>query len=219
MKRKIYISAIISIIIISSSVKAVFSQTMFDLRDSDDKFVTVQLLWLIEGAKDLYECEVPETDQGSTLATCHDHEIIDLHTNRVIGTATDATTDVTEDGEGLIATGTTFFHLRQGDLVIRGRGTIQPMLEGEPILNNAHVTHIAGIFPEPDANNVIDGTGLFKDAEGTFSLLGALDLTNMAEGQSQFHCVYLINLRLKRGAIRGLRQSGTDMGPFANIFK
>ena len=164
----------------------------------EKEYEYVQYLWLLDGLKNTYECDVPETEIGSTIANCHDHKVIDLKTNKIIGIATDATTDVETVGDGLVATGTTFFHLPEGNLVIRGRGTIQPMLEGEPKLNGAPVTHIAGIFPEDGENNVIDGTGVFRNATGTFGLLGALDLTNAAEGQAQFNCVYFLNLRLEK---------------------
>ena len=166
--------------------------------DQEKEYVKVQYLWLLDGLKDTYECEIPETDQGSTIANCHDHKIIDLNKNKIIGVATDATADVEVVGDGLVATGTTFFNLPEGNLVIRGRGTIQPMLDGEPVLNRAPVTHIAGIFPDEGENMVIDGTGIFRNATGTFGLLGALDLTDSANGQAQFNCVYFLNLLLEK---------------------
>lgn len=166
----------------------------------DDEFTRrVEFLWLLDGIRNTYECEIPVTDMGTTVATCHEHEIIDLRTNKIIGTAVDATADVDVVGDGLVGTGTTTFYLPQGTLVIRGRGTIQPILEGEPVLNRGSVTHIAGIFPNAgEDNNVIDGTGVFEGAKGTFALLGALDLTNSDKGQSQFHCVYFMDLELMR---------------------
>jgi hypothetical protein len=173
----------------------------------------VELLWLLNGIKNTYECEIPETDQGTTIATCHDHDIINLKTGQIIGTATDATADVVPADTGLVGTGTTFFHLPQGTLVIRGTGSIQPVLHGTPTLDNHPVTHIAGIFPDaPQANNVLYGTGVFKNAEGSFSLLGALDLTHAAQGQSAFHCVYFMDIKVDRKHARRWR-TGAPVNP------
>jgi hypothetical protein len=163
-----------------------------------DEKQRVNLLWLINGTKNSYTCEIPPTELGTIEATCHDHDIINLKTGRIIGTATDATADVMQIGEGLVGTGTTFFYLPQGTLVVRGTGTIQPTLHGNPQQDRHAVTHIAGIFPEPDANNVLSGTGVFEGTEGTFVLLGALDLTNAAQGQGSYHCVYDIDLEMDR---------------------
>lgn len=175
-----------------------FANTAFANDQAEDKRL-LNLLWLLDGIKNTYECEIPATDQGTTKATCHDHDIINLKTGRIIGTATDATADVVQVDTGLVGTGTTFFYLPQGTLVIRGRGTIQPVLYGTPTLDNHPVTHIAGIFPnERGANNVLNGMGVFKKAEGSFSLLGALDLTNSASGQSAFHCVFFMDIKVDR---------------------
>lgn len=163
----------------------------------DDK-KHVNLLWLINGTKNSYTCEIPPTDLGTTEATCHDHDIINLKTGQIIGTATDATADVVPANGGLVGTGTTFFHLPQGTLVVRGTGTIQPVLHGNPQLDGHPVTHIAGIFPEPNANNVLSGTGVFEGTEGTFVLLGALDLTNAAQGLASYHCLYDMDLKMDR---------------------
>ena len=169
-----------------------------DHRYQHDDKKHVNLLWLINGTKNSYTCEIPPTDLGTTEATCHDHDIINLKTGRIIGTATDATADVMPTSEGLVGTGTTFFHLPQGSLVVRGTGTIQPVLHGNPQLDGHPVTHIAGIFPEPHDNNVLNGTGVFEGTEGTFVLLGALDLTNAAQGQGSYHCLYDMDLKMDR---------------------
>lgn len=171
---------------------------------SNHETVSVRYLWLLNGIRNTYECEIPPTDMGTTIAGCHDHEIIDLKSNQILGVATDATADVSQVGDALIATGTTTFHLPQGMLMIRGRGAIQPMPAeaGTPELDRSPMTHIAGIFPNhADENNVIGGTGLFKNARGTFGLLGALDLTNSGENQAKFHCVYFIDLELSKKAV------------------
>lgn len=154
------------------------------------------MLLLLTGIRRSYECEVPVTDRGSTTASCHDHEVIDLKTNKIIGYATDATIDVDQVGDGLVGTGTTFFYLNEGTFVVRGRGSIQPVLYGDPIHNGSPATHIAGIFPDNGDDNILtsEGSGKFEGATGTFSLLGALDLTDAASGISAYYCVYIIDM-------------------------
>lgn len=179
--------------------------------------VQVKYLWLLNGIRNTYDCEIPPTDQGTTIASCHDHEIIDLKTGEILGMATDATADLSQEGSAFVATGTTTFRLPQGTLIIRNRGVIQPMAPGggSPTLDRSPVTHIAGIFPnDPEENNVIGGTGLFKKAKGNFALLGALDLTNAAGGQSKFHCVYFIDLKLDAQVVKRFKK---DKKRFSDI--
>lgn len=181
---------------VSHVLTAVIAACVVTGEASADHGQQQDLLLLIDGRKNVYECEIPATDLGTTIASCHDHDVIDLKTGKVIGTATDATADVEAIGDGLVATGTTFFHLKHGAFTLRGRGTIQPTLVGQPVLANATVTHIAGIFPNEGDNQVLEGTGKYAHATGTFSLLGALDLSQATEGILTFHCVFSIALDL-----------------------
>lgn len=151
-----------------------------------------RFFWLLNGTQEIYECEIPPTDLGTTTASCHDHDIINLRNDRRVGVATDASADVEVSGDGLVATGTTFFSLPQGDLTLRGTGTIQSVLTGAPIIDGHPVTHIAGIFPNAGDNMVLEGSGVFEGATGTFTLLGALDLSR--PGLNSFHCVFEIKL-------------------------
>jgi hypothetical protein len=157
------------------------------------------LLLLLDGRKNTYDCEIPATDRGTTTASCADHDVIDLRTRKVIGVAVNTAADVDQVGDGFVATGTTFFRLKNGTFTLRGRGTIQPVLEGK-VFNNAPVTHFAEIFPDLDEPQVLGGTGKYKDASGTFALLGALDLSKLQQREEQFHLVYFIkfNLRSKK---------------------
>lgn len=174
-----------------------------------ENYREVNHLWLIGGTQDIFECEIPPTDRGSTKADCHNHNLIDLTTDRVIGTVLDATTDVDADGEALVATGTTTFTITgQGTLTIRGRGTIQPVKFGTPEFKwisrglpnqpATPISHIAGIFPNPGENMILSGTGIYEGAQGTFALFGALDLSQSAQGRATFNCIYKIDLKIPR---------------------
>lgn len=163
------------------------------------------MLLLLNGTRISYECEIPATNRGTVDAMCHDHEVIDMRTNKIIGKATDATADVDDHNGGLVGTGTTFFYLKNGSFVVRGRGTIQPLIYGSAPVNAGNpVTHIAGIFPEQGETNILAGlgTGRYKNATGTFTLLGALDLSRSDEGIATYHCVYAIDLDFTASARR-----------------
>jgi len=192
--------AFFTAIIIATIAQPVFAdkKNKYDPYSVNKNTERLEMLLLINGIKNTYECAIPGTDRGTVTATCHDHDVIDLKTNRIIGSAVDATADVDQIDAGLVATGTTFFKLKNGSFVIRARGTIQPVLYGDPVLNGSPVTHIAGIFPQAGDNHVLSGTGVYKNATGTFSLLGAIDLSNSAEGQAAFNCIYKINLTLNK---------------------
>lgn len=180
------------------------------------KFREVSLLWYIGGTHPYFDCEVPATELGSTEASCHQHELLDLKRDRVIGTAVDATTDLFPAGDdALYATGTTTFQVTAGrfagsTLQVRGTGTIQPMVVGDPSFEwksralasqNTPISHIAGIYPEPGENMVLKGTGVFKGATGTFALFGGLDIAS-DPAAGTFNCIYKIDLKIPRGKLR-----------------
>ena len=178
-----------------------------------DGFVEVSLLWYIGGTQEYFECEVPPTALGTTQAGCHEHPVLDLKRDRIVGTAVDATADVFPAGDdALYATGTTTFELTVGrfagsTLQVRGTGTIQPVVVGTPHFewtsravdnNNTPISHVAGIFPEPGQNMVLAGTGVFKGATGTFGLFGGLDIVSSPDAGS-FNCIFKIDLKIPRG--------------------
>ena len=182
-------------------------------------FREVSLLWFIGGTQPYIECEVPETELGSTQASCHEHELLDLKRDRVIGTALDATNDVFATGDdALYATGTTTFEVSAGrfagsTLQVRGIGTIQPTVVGSPhfewksramVSEQTPISHIAGIFPNPGENMVLKGTGVFKGATGTFALFGGLDLASDPTAGT-FNCIYKIDLKIPRRYMRMMR--------------
>ena len=193
---------------------------------NEDNERHIKLLLRVDGLRSTFNCcfgsgpypeeceeiipEIPVTDEGTSLHACHMHDVINLRTGGIIGEAIDATADIysTDDADSgnLVGTGTTIFNLRRGTFAVRGTGNIQMLpsdvdTSNSVVLDGATVTHIAGIFAQQGDNNVVYGDGAFKDAEGTFSLFGALDLTNAADPidpRASYNCNFDIDLKLHR---------------------
>jgi hypothetical protein len=87
--------------------------------------------------------------------------------------------------------GTTTFHLPGGTLTSRGSTTVQPILT-DPI--ETPITHVTGAVPDAGANSIIGGTGRFANATGSVRLSGAVNLSNLDNGEITFDCVFAINL-------------------------
>ncbi len=102
---------------------------------------------------------------------------------------------VTPTGTGLALVGTTFFHLSQGDLVVRGNTTVQPVLHPIVTPSGQNITHITGASgPE---NAVIDGTGSFTGAVATTRLSGMVNLSEFAGNVGDpitFDCLFVVDL-------------------------
>ena len=125
------------------------------------------------------------------LPACFTLDLVDLATGNVIGDATDCLADIVPDaGGGMALTGTTFFNFPGGELVSRGRTTVQPVLDG-----SVDFTHITGAVPQDGDNSVLSGTGRFNQAEGAVRLSGAVNLAELdSDGKITFDCVFVISL-------------------------
>lgn len=169
-------------------------------------------LFVLTGRQDIFQCDVPPTDLGTTTADCHHHDIVDLRTGKVIGSAIDSSTDAELVGNQIVVTGTTFFSIEKGPfkgakLTLRGRGAIAP----HPIPNvelafagidlpvdKVPITHFAAITPIKGVdNNVLEASGKLRGAQGTFALWGQLDLSQLPNNGA-FNCIYNIQLDLPR---------------------
>src|SRR5690242_2508204 len=83
-----------------------------------------------------------EATRTTSEGNCFDVDLLDVMTDRSIGTATRCFTDVNTVSGGTILTDTTFFRLREGTIVARSRITVQPALAGTP-----DITDIATAIP------------------------------------------------------------------------
>jgi len=92
--------------------------------------------------------------------------------------------------------GTTYFNFPQGELVVRGKTTVQPALHPTVSASGQAMTHITGAA-SPD-NAVISGTRRFAGAEGTVRLSGMVDMTHFAGDVGDpisFDCLFFVDLR------------------------
>lgn len=123
-----------------------------------------------------------------TDALCYEAELVQAHTDRVIGTGIDCLEDIQMVGGGISLNRTTFFHFPQGDLVANGITTVAPVTGGSP-----GFTHVVGDIPAPGTNSIINGTRRFAGATGSVRLSGAVDLSAFPAA-TEFNCIFVIDL-------------------------
>jgi hypothetical protein len=119
----------------------------------------------------------PVANTGTHEGNCFDVQLINVGTDKPIGTATRCFADINNVGPGMALTDTIFFRLPEGAIVSRNRTTIQSTIEGSPT-----ATHFAVAFPDPYATTILPdaGSGIFRGVSGSARLAGVMDM-------SQFH--------------------------------
>ena len=128
-------------------------------------------------------------------AICFDVDLVNAKNQQLIGTGTDCLSDITPTGTGLALTGTTFFHMPRGDLVVRGNTSVQPVLQPTVTPAGQTITHTTGAAGT--GNAVINGTGRFAGATGTARLSGMVDLSGFAGNVGDpitFDCLFVVDL-------------------------
>ncbi len=158
------------------------------------KYRNVPLLFNLKGTGEMYEDFVPDIDgDGSDdPAMCFDLEVFDLKTGIKVGNGTDCLSNVEESGEGVQLVGTTYFNTYFGTLVTRGVTTVKP---GNPE-SIGDKSHITGSAPS-GGNDVINGTGWFRNASGSARLSGMVDMSGFAGGVGDpiiFDCLFVVKL-------------------------
>jgi hypothetical protein len=121
-------------------------------------------------------------------ALCYQAELVDAHTDRVIGSGIDCLENIQMVGGGISLDRTTFFHFPQGELVASGITTVAPVTGGSP-----GFTHVVGDIPAPGTNSIVDGTRRFSGATGSVRLSGAVDLSGFPAATG-FNCIFVIDL-------------------------
>jgi len=153
---------------------------------------------------------IPPIDaaRATSEGNCFDVDLLDVATDRNLGTATRCFTDVNTVNGGTVLTDTTFFRLREGTIVSRHRTTVQPVLDGSP-----DVTHIATSIPTPAATTILPdaGSGVFKGVPGTVRLAGAMDMRQFRErNELAFDDIAIIKLAERREALAERREPVLD---------
>lgn len=145
-------------------------------------FVGKDLLLNAKGNAVAYQCNIPETELGTTTALCFDVPLFNMKTGAYVGTLKDRLADVIpQEGGGLLATVTSTFKFtrwkHRPQFTTRVLGNVQPFIEGSPTM-----THLTGAIPSAGDNNILSGTKRFKHATGTVRESGAVNLSGF-QGQ------------------------------------
>lgn len=180
----------------------------FDRFDRFDRFGrhedTEHLVLKLDGTGFMYPMEVPGMEEGDDPmpGMCFDLDVIDLKSNKIIGTGTDCMSNVEMDENGNVALiGTTFFYLPGGKLITRGAITVQPVPEDFSLVSaDGHpYSHITGSSSTSEQNSIISGTGKYENSAGRVRLSGMVDMTEftMNEGDPlTFSCLFVLDLNL-----------------------
>ena len=132
--------------------------------------------------------DVPDPSLVSgTLLGCFQVDMFDPRKGKKIGTGFDCLTDVVNpDGQlqEVILTDTAFFVFNNGMVVSQDIVEIRqaPLGQGK--------THLTGSLP--DVDNIIAGTQHFDGASGQVRLSGAVDMSDIGNGNLGFDCLFVI---------------------------
>lgn len=149
------------------------------------------------GTGSMYQRTVPDVDGDGAddLAMCFNVDLVDVHTNHVIGTGTDCLAQVTPTNAGVALVGTTYFQLPSGLLIVRGKTSVQPVFHPTVTPRGLTVTHITGA--SSNQNAVLGGTGRFSGATGTVRLSGMVNMANFGGNIGDpisFDCLFIVAL-------------------------
>lgn len=181
------------IAIISMSLLTTFAAYAGNQQENAGKHLVLNLV----GSGEMYESTVPDIDGDGNddSAMCFDVQLVDVHTNQVIGKGTDCLSMVVPTGTGVALVGTTYFHLQGGTLITRGKTSVQPVFHPTVTPRGLTVTHITGA--SSDQNSIIGGTGRFAGATGTARLSGMVSMANFAGNVGDpinFDCLFVVDL-------------------------
>ena len=176
-----------------SYIIALFLTFAASVSSANDHRADPRLVVLVEGRASGYPSFVPDIDgDGSDdFGFCFDVNLTDAKTNKVIGTATECVSDLEDDDNPAYAT--TTFNFPPGTLVSRGKMNFG-LVSWDPGSNPdvAGINVLSGYFPAPDSNNVLSGTGRFRNATGRVRLSGAVQ--ELGNGEAILNCIFIIDL-------------------------
>ena len=163
----------------------------------NDREQSNRLVLNLVGEAPMYERMVPDIDGDGNEdpAICFDATLINGKNRQRIGTATDCLSNITPVGTGLGITATTFFHLPQGNLIVRGGTSVQPVVLPTVTPGGHLITHITGAAST--GNPIIEGTKRFQRTTGKVRLSGMVDMTHFAGKVGDpifFDCLFIVDL-------------------------
>lgn len=127
---------------------------------------------------------------ADTSAPCFEAPIFDPSTGKEIGTGADCLDVQSNDDGNIQLTGTGFFHLDDGTIVVQGLTTVRPVLQPTH-RGDIEFTHITGANGD---GGVMYGTGRYKGASGAVRLSGQVDMSRLdSDGMIHFDCIFIID--------------------------
>ncbi len=155
---------------------------------------------------------------GLIDANCFEADIFDLKSGALLGTAEDCLSEIavgpdTDSGSGVQLVGTTVFNLHDGRLVVQGLTSVQAV--NWPTENSDVVfTHITGANSPNDAVLLGEGrfssTGAYANASARVRLSGQVDLSQLADGQITFDCIFVVDVDTNVNSLTGRRYDASQ---------
>ena len=131
---------------------------------------------------------VPVATPADVVGTCLETDLFDASTNRLIGTGIDCLDFAEVDGASFSINRTTVFNFPEGRLVASGLTTVVPIFGG----SSPDFTHVVGDVDDA-TDNIVSGTGRFKNATGNVRLSGIVNLSSFPTTIG-FNCIFVIDL-------------------------
>ena len=131
--------------------------------------------------------------RGTTM-DCFDVDMMDPVSGRILGSGTDcldlASIALIGGGPGFTIDNTQFFHFPEGTLVTE----IVTNIQETGAAASPSVTHITGAVSTVGVNQVVDGDGRYKNAQGRVRLNGGADMSLFGGSNIiTFDCVFRID--------------------------
>ncbi len=127
---------------------------------------------------------------ADTTAPCFEAPIFNPATGRQIGTGSDCLDVASNDNGNIQLTGTGFFNLDDGMIVVQGLTTVRPVLQPTR-RGDIEFTHITGANGD---GGLMYGTGRYQGASGMVRLSGQVDMSRLqAEDMIHFDCIFIID--------------------------
>lgn len=162
-------------------------QSCFPISPYSSRFLVLNLKGAAAGTQRSYDTD--GDGQDDTTAMCFDAPIIDPATGDQIGSGSDCLDVQSNDSGNIQLTGTGFFELDGGLLVVQGQTTVRPVLQ-PTMRDGINFTHITGANSD---GGLMYGTGVFDNTSGSVRLSGQVDMSRVeSDNIIYFDCLFIV---------------------------
>ncbi len=123
---------------------------------------------------------------------CFELDLVDPSSGVVVGVGVDCLAPDGQD-DGVIVEAFSFFILPGGAFASNGMTSVRPFYAGVGDAGG-EFTHMTGSLP--DGDNIIAGTGQFKDT-GATRVSGAINLSQFGDGVISFNCLWIAVVKIR----------------------